>query len=107
MTATGLAILGAVIAVLAWAMYGGIRGGRPPRREQWVDGGEVPFGGHVEHRGGVQWWQAPPPRRRHRCRAQTRGTVAGLDIERCRCGATRLEGDWPWFERNQRRKRKA
>jgi hypothetical protein len=55
----------------------------------------------MEHVGGVAWWKAPVPRRWHRCRAQTRGRRCFDEIERCACGAIRLNGG-VWLERNTR-----
>jgi hypothetical protein len=55
----------------------------------------------IEHVGGVAWYQAPIPRKWHRCRAQTRGWVRLYGVERCACGAIRLNGR-VWMERNTR-----
>lgn len=63
-------------------------------------------GGSTEiwDRGGVSWHKAPLPRRWHRCRVQTRGWFNEFDlVERCACGAIRLDGG-SWLERNQRRR---
>jgi len=63
-------------------------------------------GGSTEiwDRGGVSWHKAPRPRRWHRCRVQTRGWFNDFDlVERCACGAIRLNGR-SWLERNQRRR---
>lgn len=52
---------------------------------------------------GVAWNQLRPPRRWHRCRAQSRGSVGPFRlVERCPCGGTRVDGDGPWLYRNQR-----
>ena len=58
---------------------------------------------YLEHLGGVDWFDAPHPRRWHKCKPQTRGWMMDGYVERCTCGATRLFGDGPWMERNQRR----
>lgn len=57
----------------------------------------------LEHRNGLWWHDAPIPSRWHRCRAWTAGWFAGHHhVERCACGATRL--DWmTWTGRNSRR----
>ena len=66
-------------------------------RSHW---GEV----EISHLEGVPWWEAPRPRRWHFCRAQTLGWIDYFTrVERCACGATRLNGRG-WFERNSRRK---
>jgi hypothetical protein len=57
------------------------------------------------HADGVPWWDAPLPRRWHRCRVQTQGWHDYIHLaERCACGAIRLErGEWQ--QRNERRHR--
>lgn len=61
----------------------------------------------LTHADGDWWYEAPLPRRWHRCRPHTsalttmRGRV--FDIDRCACGAMRFSGG-PWTDRNQRRK---
>lgn len=57
---------------------------------------------YAEHRGGVSWYDAPVPRRWHRCRPQNRAYFAASGyVERCACGAIR--GNFgPWAERNSR-----
>lgn len=61
-------------------------------------------GDYLDRLGGVDWLDAPRPRRWHRCRPQARGRfgLLGPLVERCACGATRLHGDGPWLERNSR-----
>lgn len=49
------------------------------------------------------WSTAPLPRRWHRCRPDTEGFVYGLFIERCACGALRVNGSY-WMWKNDRRK---
>jgi hypothetical protein len=55
---------------------------------------------YIEHLNGVDWYEAGPPRLRfwpfHRHAAQSRGLMGGRFIERCRCGATRLDHSM-WF----------
>lgn len=63
---------------------------------------------YVEDLNGVDWCEAPRPRRWHRCKPQTRGCFVRFQcevVERCACGATRFDGRGPWMERNSRRKR--
>jgi len=58
----------------------------------------------VQDVGGVPWYNAPLPRRWHRCRRQTYGWI-GMDyVERCACGAMRLSGRGGWMDKNERRK---
>jgi hypothetical protein len=56
----------------------------------------------MKHRDGVSWLDVSPPRRWHRCYAQTRGVDSMRVIERCPCGATRTYG--VWFGKNETRK---
>jgi len=58
---------------------------------------------HVESVNDMDWFDAPKPRRWHRCKPQTRGsfTAYGL-VERCACGGVRMGGGGPWIERNSR-----
>lgn len=58
----------------------------------------------IKHKDGVPWWEAPVPRRFHRCRVQTMGKLGSEWIYRCACGA--VGGPkWPgWINRNARRK---
>jgi ribosomal protein S27AE len=58
---------------------------------------------YIESLGGVAWNDSEPPWSLHRCRPQTRGWMNANSVERCRCGATRLDGNSPWLERNQTR----
>jgi hypothetical protein len=49
----------------------------------------------IEHRDGIDWWEAPAPPRTHDHEWQTRAVVDGEVVERCRCGAFGDgEGDW-------------
>lgn len=59
---------------------------------------------YVEDLNGVAWYDAPKPRRWHRCKAQTRGRFNDLAMDRCACGGVRYVGDDFWIERNSRRK---
>lgn len=61
--------------------------------------------GHVKlhHKDGLGWWKAPIPKRFHRCRVQTYGYLNLTFIERCACGAMRMDGG-RWMARNSRRK---
>lgn len=57
----------------------------------------------IENLNAVQWWRAPKPGRWHLCRTQTRGYLPHLfmAIERCACGAIKLNGG-RWKNRNSR-----
>jgi hypothetical protein len=53
---------------------------------------------------GVWWYEAPKPRRFHRCRVQTFGYLrSGATVERCACGGIRMDSLGPWIDRNSRR----
>lgn len=58
------------------------------------------------HEGGVKWFDAPIPKSRHRCWAQSTGWVNLKLIWRCPCGAMAVDpGDNPhWLQRNSRTK---
>jgi len=57
----------------------------------------------MTHRDDVPWWEAPIPRRLHRCSAQTTGWRNILDlVERCACGGIRFDGHGRWLDRNSR-----
>lgn len=66
----------------------------------------------IEHRGGVEWFDAPVPRRWHRCKAQTTAELLGPEgfetVKRCVCGAITInmrgEKDH-WSRRNTRMRR--
>jgi hypothetical protein len=50
------------------------------------------------------WYNAPVPRRWHRCHVVTSGRIStGALYERCACGGIRRNGG-PWMERNSRRR---
>lgn len=73
---------------------------------EWARTHEDDSGCYIESRGGVPWFDAPLPRRLHRCDPQTRGCADdGVVVERCACGATRLLGRrGPWIGKNETRK---
>lgn len=54
-------------------------------------------GEYLEHLNGVDWYDAPGvplwQRPFHRHAPQTRGRMSGDYVERCRCGASRFDGD--------------
>jgi hypothetical protein len=56
------------------------------------------------HKDGVPWWDAPLPRRWHRCWPQTTGWVGMTRTQRCACGAMRTGFDRGWSFRNETRK---
>lgn len=60
----------------------------------------------VTHRDGVAWFDAPIPRRWHRCSPQTKGWHNLTLVLRCACGAIGgyEYGRLVWDERNSRRK---
>lgn len=58
---------------------------------------------NMTHRDDIPWWKAPKPRRWHRCSPQTTAFPDFRKVERCTCGAIRLDGIGPWIERNSRR----
>lgn len=59
----------------------------------------------LHHRGGIWWHAAPIPSSDHECWAQTSGRIGPTRVERCACGATRLNGRGDWFDRNTRSER--
>lgn len=66
---------------------------------------EIP---EIEHEGGVWWHEAPLPKARHKCWAQTQAIVTdGLGEERiwrCPCGAICYpDQGGGWLDRNSRR----
>jgi hypothetical protein len=58
----------------------------------------------MHHRDGVPWWKAEVPKTRHECWAQTEGWTNYVNrVERCACGAIRLDGaHGVWSDRNSR-----
>lgn len=93
------------------------RGARPAELDRlagaFADGPTV----NIEHTGGQAWNETRPPRRWHRCRAQTTGThpadcwvndgdtdtpvAIQIPVARCRCGAVSVDGA-RWALRNSR-----
>jgi hypothetical protein len=60
----------------------------------------------IKHRDDVSWYKDPLPPRWHRHSVQTwqTGVFGEVKVERCPCGAIRLDGRGWWMERNSRRK---
>lgn len=58
----------------------------------------------VTHARGVPWDLLPAPRRLfHRCREQSWGSVGPFQlVERCICGAVRIDREGPWLGRHLR-----
>jgi hypothetical protein len=57
------------------------------------------------NRDGVPWPDAPLPPRFHRCKAQTAGWTNWFEfIERCACGAARMNRHPLWINKNETRK---
>jgi hypothetical protein len=61
-------------------------------------------GEYLEHLNGVDWVDAPLPRRWHRCWAQTRGWFGLNIVERCACGAAKPGWSNRWINKNERRR---
>lgn len=60
----------------------------------------------MHHLDGVPWNEAPMPPWLHRCKVQTYGYTGYFTlIERCACGAIRMNG-LGWHRKNERRKGK-
>lgn len=56
------------------------------------------------HKNGVWWYDAPLPVVDHQCKPHTRGYLRCFTlIERCACGARRLNGRGHWTGVNERR----
>lgn len=77
---------------------GGLEGDYDSR---WVGSDRAGPGMPVWDVDGVPHGDAPCPPRRHRCRPQTKALRAFRLIERCPCGAIRVDGG-RWRERNSR-----
>jgi hypothetical protein len=78
-------------------------------KKKWVAANAAGELDRLENLGGVRWNIAPAPRWWHWCTAQTRGWVGLYDlhyIERCACGAIRLQDHGPWTERNTRKRKR-
>lgn len=58
----------------------------------------------LHHLNGVPHFEAPIPRRLHRCWVQSFGWSGFVKVERCACGAIRRCGDRRWAERNSRKR---
>lgn len=57
-----------------------------------------------EHREGIMWHEAVLPFRLHRCRAQSSGWVNDYLVDRCSCGALRVDLQH-WNFKNERRRK--
>ena len=58
----------------------------------------------TEHRNSVPWFDAPIPPADHDCWAQTQGSTDNLPfVQRCACGAIRLNPYRDWMEKNSRK----
>jgi hypothetical protein len=69
--------------------------------------GDQPGGlDYIENVGGVDWFFAPVPPRRHQCWPQTRAFLNGEHLERCPCGGIRMPPFPGWLERNTSRPRR-
>jgi hypothetical protein len=51
---------------------------------------------------GIHWFDAPLPRRWHKCKKQSVFTGKSEYVARCACGAVYIMGGW--IEKNSRRK---
>lgn len=74
------------------------------RNEQWdlVYEYGIEF---IEDRDGISWHNARRPWKVHRCQVQTNAYLGGRQIERCRCGAERIDGSrGKWKRKNMRRR---
>lgn len=59
---------------------------------------------YSEHKDGISWSESVLPFRLHRCRVQTSGWISDHLVDRCSCGALRIDmGHWN-FKNNRRRK---
>lgn len=57
----------------------------------------------VEHRNGIPWYESPIPDPEHACTTQTSGILDQKRVERCACGAVRVEIEGRtgiWVNRN-------
>lgn len=60
----------------------------------------------INHVHGIPWYEAPIPRRWHKCRPQTTGWVGYFTpVLRCACGAIKYDRD-KWRNKNTRKKEK-
>jgi hypothetical protein len=67
-----------------------------------IEGGRTNDGIWVKHTFGRPWWQAPLPKKWHRCKAWSIIIMPDASVERCACGGIRIDHRM-WVERNQRR----
>jgi hypothetical protein len=57
----------------------------------------------IEHRNGIDWFDAPTPPRSHECFVQTSAWIGFDQVQRCACGAIRNPGFGDmWMDRNQK-----
>ena len=57
---------------------------------------------YVQHKDGIWWFDAPLPRRWHKCKTHTIALLGTGLIRRCRCGAISWNGGM-WIEKNSER----
>ncbi len=58
----------------------------------------------VYDRHGINWFDAPTPKRWHRCKPWTVAFDRGSYVQRCACGSINVGGDRSgWMERNRRK----
>lgn len=58
---------------------------------------------YVQHKDGIWWFEAPLPRRWHKCKTHTIALLGTGLVRRCRCGAISWNGGM-WIEKNAERK---
>lgn len=59
----------------------------------------------ILHLNGVPWYDAPIPRRFHRCFVQTDSrNFLTNSVQRCACGGVRFGFHYLWMDKNSRRK---
>lgn len=59
----------------------------------------------VRHVNDIPWYEAKLPSRFHLCKTQTSGWVNIFTlVERCACGATRIDARGLWVDKNSRRR---
>jgi hypothetical protein len=61
---------------------------------RWVTDETAVGSTDAQHLDGVPWYEAPVPRKWHRCKPQTRGYYNLSFVQRCACGATWMRGGW-------------
>jgi hypothetical protein len=61
----------------------------------------------IRHHNDIPWYDAPIPRRWHKCKPQTWGWIEFTYVERCACGAINMptiaDPHPYWLDRNSRR----